>query len=270
VERVLAAALAGNDGATYFRVLSAAELYLPRFLSDPEHEPRLLAVELFGLTFIPVFTSAVGLATMFRDVVDGCAVTSYAELRDRWPDPEWRLAVNPGTPIDAYVRIEAVAAAATGEVDIPMTLDAVAADMALQDGQPAPPTPDVALLLRAAAERADVDGYVRVLLGSLLTVPTTRDVSDPGELFQPSFPWARKGDLIEVFTSVEAYRSGADGGGPSCPVAGGHLVAAWPPGCSLSLDPGSAHGIVLTEDQVRALVLWPDGEGEAGGGDGRG
>ncbi len=264
VERTLADAVRTNDTRAYFQVISFAELFLPRQLTDPADAPRLYTVPLFGHTFIPVFTSEQGVADVFTGVVDGCALTNYAELRRKWPDPQWRLAINPGTPIDAYVRIEAVEAAALGDIEIPLAIDAVGAEMK-RDASPAEPILDSAPLLHAAAERGDVEAYMSALADAVLIVPTARPVEDAAELFDASFPWVRRGTppIIETFTSLDAYRRLVGGTGPTLPVATGHLAMVWPEGCSLLLDPGTQHGIELTEEQVRGLSLWTDADADS-------
>ena len=265
---MLRAALAG-DRREYFRILAGADLYLPQLAGDEPGEQRLITGELFGQTVLPVFTSVEALARQASTAADAYTVTNYPELRNKWPDPSWRLAVNPGLPLDAYVPIEAVEGAAIGEVTVPTMAEVLveaADDQDLSDRMATPsvevPPERVDEALTEAASAADVGAYVAVLLDALVLVPTEREVADPDEILQPGFPWRAAGTpetpVIEVFTSVEALARAHPDMPPSVQVALPFALACWPEDYGLSVNPASDSHIVLPADYVPWLLMWEE------------
>jgi hypothetical protein len=265
---MLRAALAG-DRREYFRILAGADLYLPQLVGDEPGGQRLITGELFGQTVLPVFTSVEALALQAGEAADAYTVTSYPELRHKWPDPSWRLAVNPGLPLDAYVPIEAVAGAAAGEVTVPTMAEVLveaADDEELSDQMGTPPVDvppegvDAALL--EAAQAGDVGAYVAILLDALVLVPTERDVADPDEILEPGFPWRAAGTpqapAIEVFTSVEALARAHADRPPTVEVALPFALATWPEGYGLSVNPESDSHIDLPAEYVPWLLMWEE------------
>lgn len=254
----MARAAAADDRQEYFRLLALAPLYLPQRLSDAGPGSgfgtgqRLMTGELFGHTFLFAFTSVEGLAAQTAGVADGYTETTYAELRRKWPDPQWRLAVNVGSPIDAYLPVEAVQAAALGDVTVPTAAEVAAA----ADDE----------------ELVDVDGYVRSLLDTVVLVPVTRAVVHPNVILEPDFPWLVTGGpgapVIELFTAEELLAQAYPEPVPSVPVALPVVLSMWPPDHDLALDPRTPQQLDLPADQVAALLLWADegasdGEGTA-------
>ena len=260
------AALAG-DRREYFRILAGADLYLPQLLGDRDGEQRFITGELFGQTVLPVFTSVEALAFAAGTAADSYTVTSYPELRNKWPDPTWRLAVNPGLPLDAYVPIEAVEGAAIGDVTVPTMAEVLveaADDEELGDTigtAPVDVPPErVDAALREAAMAGNVGAYVEILLDALVLIPTEREVADPDEILQPGFPWRAAGTpeapAIEVFTSAEALSRAHPDPPPSVQVALPFALACWPEGHGLSVNPGSESHIDLPPDYVPWLLMW--------------
>jgi hypothetical protein len=289
VELDLLRAMAAGDHREYFRVIGAADLFLPQPVrgdSPPSaDEQEFLTANLFGHTFLPVFTSVRGLAAQVGDAVDGYTVTSYPELRDKWPDPQWRLAINPGTPIDAYVAVDAVAGAAIGEVVVPsageVLVEAAAEEVAREAAAGAAgegpagneaagtsgllgplPAADTDESLTAAARRGDGDGYLRALRDALVIVPTARPVADGAELFEHDFPWVPVGrpgaPALEVYTSHAAFRREHPSPSPGLTVAFPFLIGVWPQGYAMAVNPGTDLAVEIPGDQVRLLLLWPD------------
>lgn len=239
----MATAAAENDRREFFRVLALADLYLPQRLADAGAVPqRLMTLELFEHTFLPVYTSVETMAAQLGGAADGYSVTNYAELRRKWPDPTWRLAVNPGSPIDAYVPIEAVEAAAVGDLEIP-----TAAEVAVEEAENAP--------------QIDVDGYVQALLDTVVLVPTAREVADPNEILEPGFPWrpvqGAEAPAIEVFTAEETFQQAYPEPVPRVAVAFPFVLSLWPEGHDLALDPRTPQALDLPADLVQGLLLWP-------------
>jgi hypothetical protein len=262
-ERAMAQAAAAGDRRAFFQILAAAELVLPCFTQDDDHGgQRFVTAGLFGETFLLVFTSVQIMAAKLTGLVDGYALTSYAELREKWPHPDWRLAVDPGSPLEAYVPIDAVRAAAAGELLVPTAAELVA------EAETAVTAPsDVDEELAAAVRTEDVDRYAATLLDALVLVPTER-AADPADIVGPGFPWRFGGPperpVIEVFTSVDALERAHPGGLPSVRVALPFALAVWPEGYGLSVNPGEPSGIELPSDQVQWLLLWesPDADAE--------
>ncbi|MFJ6198346.1 SseB family protein [Micromonospora sp. NPDC092111] len=297
-ERALLRAARDDDRTGFFRILTRAELYLPQLRDDGDDgSQRFVTMDLFGQPFLPVFTSVETMAPRVAGVADAYTVTGYAELRERWPVAGWRLAVNPGTPLDAYLPVEAVQAAADGELSVPAGAEILAeiaeaaaddeiagagadgddgdlaaefaAAMARPGAAPAG-EPDTAELLRDAAERQDPTGYVDALLDAVVVLPTARPVDDPARLVDLDFPWRSVGPpeapLVEVFTSPERFARAYPDGTPSLRATLVSLLTVWPQGHGLAVDPDSPAGITLPADQVPFLLLWPAPDGDAGTG----
>jgi hypothetical protein len=272
-ERAMARAAAEGDRREYFRVLATADLYLPRLLDDAAGEQRFVTATLFDQTFLLVFTSVEAMARQVEGVADGYTVTSYQELRQKWPRPTWRLAVNLGSPLDAYAPVDAIAEAAAGQAVVPTMAELMVQAAQDENRVPAagrtPPTEavdDVDAALLDAAQAGDVHGYLAVLLDAAVLVPTEREVADPNEILDPGFPWRRTGpadrSVIEVFTSADALARAHPGAGPAVTVALPFALAVWPQGCGLSVNPGSRSGIELPHDQVLWLLLWGQADGD--------
>jgi hypothetical protein len=257
------------DQRAFFQVLAEADLVLPRFTQDDDHDgQRFVTAGLFGLTFLVVFTSVEAMAARLPGLVDGYALTSYAELSQKWPHPEWRLAVNPGTPLEAYVPVDSIAAAAAGDLVV-----ATADELIAEAESAVTAAPDVDAELAEAVAAGDVDRYAAVLLDAVVLVPTEQAVADPGEILEPGFPWRRTGPpdqpMIEVFTSPGALDRAFPDGTSSVQVALPFALAVWPDGCGLSVNPGEPSGIDLPGDQVQWLLLWEslaDGTHDPAGG----
>jgi hypothetical protein len=282
-ERALAQAMVDGNEQAYFQIFAAARLYLPQFLTPPpssgaEEPPGqvFLTANLFGETFLPVFTSVAAMAAQMAGAADGYTMTNYAELRHAWPRPDWRLAINPGTPIDAYVTIDAVEDAMNGTLNIPSAVEVVleAAGRngigepatgtreagAPEVGTPEAPTAETDAALLAAAQRGDADGYVRILLDALVLVATAAPVADGAALFEENFPWRPSGPAnaptVEVFTSPEMLRRVYPGPVPTLTVSMPYLLGLWPAGFALSVNPGSTIAIDLPADQVQLLLAY--------------
>jgi hypothetical protein len=258
-EHALARAAAAGDRREFCRLIAEAELVLPRFVHDNGGEgQRFVTATVLGETYLLVYTSVAGMRARLPQGVDGYSMTTYAELRSRWPSPDWRLAVNAGSPLEAYLAVDAVERAAAGEVVVPTMAELV--DDA--QGALAEPSPvdDVESVLAAAAADADVDRYVAALLDAPVLVPTERVVPDAAEILEPGFPWRRVGPpehpVIEVFTSPARLEQAHPEGGPAVTVALSFALAVWPADCGLSVDPGDPTGIEVASDQVLWLLLW--------------
>lgn len=270
VERALMLAMAGDDRQGFFQVVGAADLYLPQLHGD-ESQQQFVTVHAFEQTFLPVFTSVEALAANLGHAIDGYVVTNYSELRRKWPHPDWRVALNPGTPLDAYFGIEAVEGAATGDTPVPTIQDlylGAAEDLAdeerlraLYEAGDYPDDREQALLAASAA--GDVYGLLERLLDGTVLVPTTRPV--PAEqILDDDFPWAYASDgVIEVFAGPTALlRSHPAGAPPHVEVALPFALAMWPEDRGLRVNPGGKDTIELPPEQVGWLLTFsaPDEE----------
>src|SRR5690606_4915710 len=105
------------------------------------------------------------------------AVARYEELRDLWPAPEWRLAINPGLPIAAYLPVDLVEPGARGELVPKLSPEVVIHPLGDGQWEPWPPGGANQALLDAVSH-ADGAEYLDALLDSTVTVPTTRRISE--------------------------------------------------------------------------------------------
>lgn len=222
VDAELVGALAADDRPRFARTVRQARWYMP-VLPSEEQRPRYLTRDLLGTTYLLVFTSPGSLAATVGGVATGCVITGYDELAAHWPDPSWRLAVNPGTPIDLWVTLDLLAAAASGDRVLP----------SLAPG-------------RDPGADGPVDWFLSQLVTAPLLVPT-----------HPALPTADPPPpRVEVFTSAAALGERYPHGTASVVRTIGELLVDWPAGHALAIDPGSVTALVIPPDQVPALLLW--------------
>ncbi|WP_436522282.1 SseB family protein [Actinoplanes sp. HUAS TT8] len=268
VEEALLAAGLADDRQMFFQVVASADLYLPQ-MSGLDGPQRFLTIHALGQVFLPVFTSARALAQQYGQAVDGYTLTNFAELSRKWPDPDWRLAINPGTPLDAYLSIESLMQAALGDLKVPTMHELVKTaeqdeilDVELRDrhANAGPYPEDDAEALRAALDAGDVYGYVDRLLDMNVLIPVARP-AEPEEILEAGFPWQPGADrMIEVFTSAGTLARRHPVAAPEVvEVALAFALAAWPDEHGVSVDPDSAGAFALPADQVLALLAFrPD------------
>jgi hypothetical protein len=267
VERTLLGMAAEDDRQGYFQLIAVADLYLPQIAGDASPEQRFLTVHAFDQVFLPVFTSVEALAGQFGHAINGYTITNAAELRRKWPHPDWRLAVNPGTPVDAYLSVDAFAEAAMGDVVVPTMSELVAAaeeeeenERLLRERHAAGDHQgDPAAALPAAAQAGDVYGYLELLLDALVLVPTRHPV-EPDAIVEPGFPWRLGEDgTVAVFTSDEAFARTHPEPVPAVRVALPFALAVWPEGYGITVNPGGPDGITLGADEVLWLLSFTSG-----------
>jgi hypothetical protein len=271
-ERALLKALTEDDRVEFFRILATSPLYLPQVSADDgADEQTFITGELFGHTMLPVYTSIEALIAAVDGVADAYTTTNYAELRERWPHPEWRLAVNPGFPIDAYLAIDELAKAASGTVQVP-TVGELIVDGAAGD-EDAAMLLDIDAALLGAMRRGDPGAYIDTLLDAMVVVPTARPVEDPEQLVNEEHLWRAAGTpeapVIEVFTSAETFHAAFPGtvaDVPSVTMPLVLLLGVWPDGCALAVNPRTDLAIDLPAEQVVSLLLWtPEDESDLDG-----
>jgi hypothetical protein len=263
VERAMSQAVADGDSTEFLRRFVSAELYLPQVpregvvLREGAEEWVPLIRHVGGFPAIPVFTSLAGMGSAV--VVGKYEVTGFAEVRDRWAEPDWWVAINPGLPIDASLPFDAVDRLISGDLVVvdgrlvrPDQLDAVE----VPGAGGAEPGYDPDRVLNDPSYPGTRDQFLAALLDATVSVPTTRAVDDPDDLLEPDFPWlpSRTGPTptIEVFTSAdECARAYPDR--PSVRVPFLLLMIAWPDGHALSVNPAGPVRMVCSADEVSIL-----------------
>jgi len=272
MEQALAAATAAADRREYFQLLANADLYLPAFAdADPAAPQRFVTMQLLGQEYLLVFTSPMALLGALGPLAQGYSVTNYQELRRKWPAPHWRLAVNPGTPIDCYVTVEAVAAAAVGDLVVP-TADEIMAEAppeALADSTPR-------TQLTEAAGRRDGMAFLAALLEIDVFVPVEHAV-DAERVTQPDFPWRlvrravpdprpgwpAQSTTIEVFLAEDLLDALCPPGTERVAVPFAGVVLGFPdPGYQLRVVAEGGGSVSLPGTYLSALVLWTPDEDE--------
>lgn len=263
VEARLLAAVAADERAEFFEIISAAPLYLP-ILGGGDVSPggasgrQLVTWDMGGVTYLVVFTSPVALAAVIDDPDVLWMMTSYPTLREQWPVSGWRLAVNPGLPIDAWATIEGISEAATGIVRVASTRDFLDRSNA---------SPEAALL---AAAGPTMDECLTALLACEVLVPTSQPVAaswDPTAIVGSDFPWrivpGEGESAIAVFSTPETFAVGCPVGTPCVWMDVVSVVASWPDeALGLVVDEGSVSELRFSAAEVPALVLWADGRGD--------
>jgi hypothetical protein len=173
----MAVARARGDVRTYFEVLARVPLYLPAVPAAGDRQ-RFLTWHLDGGTYLLAFTSVPALEAVLGDAAaTGPVVASYPALLAGWPDPAWRLAVNPDLPIDMLVPVDRVAALLAAEPP-------AATLAALLAGAPVDAEP-VALLKVVPPELAGgyLSGPVRQISGLVHPADAVDDVTSPAQLY---------------------------------------------------------------------------------------
>ncbi|MFG2042851.1 SseB family protein [Dactylosporangium sp. NPDC048998] len=240
VEAELVTALAADDRQEFFRIIRDAPWYLPAFPDEPGGQ-RFLTHDLLDATYLLVFTSEQSLAGAVGGLVTAYTVTGHDELAVRWPDPAWRLAVNPGTPVDAWVTLPALAEAAAGSRVVP-TLAQLA-------DRPAGPATDPAI---DHGIDAALDDYLGRLNQVRLAVPVTG-----GQHPRYLVTRTEAGPAIEAFTSPEALAARHPDGVPWTSAGLSDLLADWPgEEYDLVVDPGTDAALRLPGPDLPGLLLW--------------
>lgn len=292
VERAMAWSLAVGDYARFFRAFARGDLFLPRRSVTGAHgeEPRPVTVEAYGWTVLPVFTSDEGMLAALDRAADVVEVTTYEHLRNDWPGPEWRLAINPGLPIEAYLPVEAVERGMRGELLPRYDQEIIIRPLGDGTWQPWPPGGANQALLDAVS-RGDGWEYLDALLDSTVAVPTGRRVDEgelqdlvrtalhrpgpgplddrarhllsragvPAEALDRTFPWristSAPEPTVEVFTDAE-FLADALPHSPSVTMKFTTMLQLLPAEHALSVNPGGPAGLDLPSDQVPLLARW--------------
>lgn len=255
VERELLRAAANNDHDLFLQTLAATEVLLP-VPDDTDYTMRpgrpgfpWQTREVDGSTVVPVFTSPERLIEAARAAGAG---TEYIKLPFTvalryWPNHDWLLAINSGSPAGGTVLAQQLPGLATWA-------DQRAAQR-MTDGFE--PQNDVEQRLFDAARRRDTDGFFKILLGAQVLVPADPDTPwgiVPGD---PGFPWrpvpVHGRTAIQIFTSLK-WMNEAIGSSRFIMPTLMDMVAAWPDTeWTLAINPGTPIDAAMPGDKVRSL-----------------
>ncbi|TMQ95888.1 SseB family protein, partial [Actinomadura soli] len=255
VERDLLRAAANNDHDLFLQTLAATDVLLP-VPDDTDYTLRpgrpgfpWQTREVDGSTVVPVFTSPERLIEAAHAAGTG---TEYIKLPFTvalryWPDHDWLLAINSGSPAGGTILAQQLPGLATWA-------DQRAAQR-MTDGFD--PQNDIEQRLFDAARRRDTDTFFSILLGAQVLVsadPETPWGIDPGD---PGFPWrpvpVHGRTSIQIFTSLK-WMNEAIGSSRFVMPSLVDMVAAWPDtGWTLVLNPGTPIDATMPGDQVRSL-----------------
>ncbi|MGK5556040.1 SseB family protein [Actinomadura kijaniata] len=280
VEQRLFDAALRRDTDAFFKVLLGAQVLVPAdpdtpwgiAPDDPEFPWRPVPVH--GRTAIQVFTSlkwmtdAIGSS---RFVMPG-----FLEVVTAWPEGDWTLVLNPGTPVDASLTAEQVRALSgparveePGPDDEPSPLRS-APEAQATAAPDEPPDAEVEEPLFEPGNRidqelyeavlaGDSDAFLRVLLAANVLVPIPQDAPLEVTPIQREFRWEaalRGDDAVQVFTSLVRLREVL----PESRFVYAdfrELIGSWPhQDWAMLLNPGTRIGASLRGDQVRALSEW--------------
>jgi len=239
------------DEESLVKALIGADLLLPVPAgTDPAARPSRPGFpwqpgEIDGAPAVPAFTSP-------ERLVDAIGQVDYVRVpfpivARHWPEPNWTLAINPGTPASATL---------PGQQ---LPLVSAWSDQLLID-RPGSFTPQNELehRLHDAAQRRDAETFFGLLASAQVMIPADPDTpwgARPGE---PDFPWhpvPLKGEpSIMAFTSPR-WMHEAVGQSRFVMPDFRELAANWPEhGWSLVLNPGTPIDLTVPGDRLRAAV----------------
>jgi len=248
-ERLLLAALADGAQERYFQVLQVAQLYLPGYAGERgTGRQRLVTWRLAGVPHLVAFTSVPALSSwpgLAASGADAFLLTSVAELVARWPDPAWRLAVDPHLPLCAAVPVTAIGALAAGRTRLP-TVAELAAGAVPPTVPPVRPANETEQRLDRALVEADGSGFLAALARADLLVPAdgyggARVDPDPAG-----------GTCVYAFTSEQRVTDWAGAARPPCVTTGLADLVRDRGGHRLRLNPGT--GLAVTFDRLADLA----------------
>jgi hypothetical protein len=244
-QRRLLEALSTGDVRGYFTILCDAQLYLPGFLADgPEAtSQKLVTMVRGGLTYLPVFTAVESLAAFVHEVAEAVRTTTVADLARSWPDPAWRLAVDPNLPIGVVSPIDDVTRAAEGDLAVPLLPPG-------PDGERFEPASQVEYVMWLAKSAARPAVYLDALVVAGVLVPVDSERS-----------WRvaadEDGPVITAFTSAQRLAEAIPDGVSTRSVDFLTLARDWPgSGVRLAVNPATPIDAWFTGTQVAELVQW--------------
>jgi hypothetical protein len=242
-ERALAAALARDDQREYFRILASAPLYL---VGSAGETPRVLLWPADGEQYLAVFTSVEALTAAAAGLANRWVRTTYADLAAHWPDPRWRLAIDPNLGIGALLGVGDIARGARGELRLPTAPELLAPPLPGIDFEPANPAEWA--MARALAD-GDAGRYFDALVSTAILVPVT----DAGA---PLFSTDPDGTaVIAVFTSPQSVALAGREQTRWTEVEFLDLLRRWPQtGYAMRINPSSPLELLVGVERMAELV----------------
>jgi hypothetical protein len=258
LEQALLDARRRDDQPAYLASLTHAPLLLP----VPQGSDGWVSSAVDGRTYVFGYTSPEALLQAYGGRPVGYREVSWSWLAQAWPDAEWWLAVDPGTPIEAFLPASSLTEIAQGPpaaVETPVA-SAGPEPLRLSAVVQRPPVNGAEDALLAAVRRGDTDGVLKTLLLSELIVPIPDDATPHLSPMSPDFRWRlyeSGGEVcVPVFTS-SIRCTDLLGDVPTTLTEGLAVVHRWPdPAVTLSLNPGSEIGASLPGPQVVELAGW--------------
>jgi hypothetical protein len=252
VERELLRAAANNDHDLFLQTLADTDVLLP-VPNDMDFTLRpgrpgfpWQTREVDGSTVVPVFTSPERLLEASGAGTEYIKLPFTVALR-YWPNHDWLLAINSGSPAGGTVLAQQLPGLATWA-------DQRAAQRMTDQFEP---QNDIEQRLFDVARRRDTDAFYKTLLGAQVLVPAETDTPwgiVPGD---PDFPWRpvpiHGRTSIQVFTSLK-WMNEAIGSSRFIMPSLHEMVAAWPDtDWTLVLNPGTPIDAAMPGDQLRTL-----------------
>ncbi|GAA1865169.1 SseB family protein [Actinomadura bangladeshensis] len=252
VERELLRAAANNDHDLFLQTLADTDVLLP-VPDDMDFALRpgrpgfpWQTREVDGSTVVPVFTSPERLVEASGAGTEYIKLPFTVALR-YWPNHDWLLAINSGSPAGGTVLAQQLPGLATWA-------DQRAAQRMTDHFEP---QNDVEQRLFDVARRRDTDAFYKTLLGAQVLVPADADTPwgiVPGDA---DFPWrpvpVHGRTSIQVFTSLK-WMNEAIGSSRFIMPSLHEMVAAWPDAdWTLVLNPGTPIDASMPADQLRTL-----------------
>ncbi|NVI92050.1 SseB family protein, partial [Actinomadura sp. BRA 177] len=240
VERELLRAAANNDHDLFLQTLADTDVLLP-VPNDMDFTLRpgrpgfpWQTREVDGSTVVPVFTSPERLLEASGAGTEYIKLPFTVALR-YWPNHDWLLAINSGSPAGGTVLAQQLPGLATWA-------DQRAAQRMTDQFEP---QNDIEQRLFDVARRRDTDAFYKTLLGAQVLVPAETDTPwgiVPGD---PDFPWRpvpiHGRTSIQVFTSLK-WMNEAIGSSRFIMPSLHEMVAAWPDtDWTLVLNPSLLH-----------------------------
>ncbi|MGI5207515.1 SseB family protein [Spirillospora sp. CA-108201] len=252
VERELLRAAATNDHDLFLQTLAATDVLLP-VPDDMDFSLRpgrpgfpWQTREVDGSTVVPVFTSPERLAEASGPGTEHIPLPFTIALR-YWPDHDWLLAINSGSPAGGTVLAQQLPGLATWA-------DQRAAQRMTERFEP---QNDIEQRLFDAARRRDTEAFFKILLGAQVLVPVDAETPwgiVPGD---QEFPWrpvrVHGRTSIQIFTSLK-WMNEAIGTSRFIMPSLLEMVTAWPDASwTLVLNPGTPIDASMPGEQVRTL-----------------
>ncbi|MBT8224029.1 MAG: SseB family protein [Dactylosporangium sp.] len=245
-ETAMLAAVKTGDQRMYLAALAAAPLLLPVSEEAAKgHEPMRWATGVVeGVTFLLAFTSTRAIAASMPERNVRYRVMRFVDLVAEWPDPAWRLALNPQLPITVHLD------APTLHRIRDAVPDAVKANT---------PTPAEAILWSALLSD-DLGAFMATLIRHTLLIPLRPDGGPSRDPTDPEFPWVygtgKDGQrVIPVFTSERLLRQTLKNSDDFIELDLLAIAEAWPEGgLAMAVNPNTPLAAVLAPEQVRGLA----------------